>query len=487
MTVAASAARARAAQPAWAATGVRDRCEVLRRMVRWVGEHADDLADVIVAETGKARDDAVIAELGYTLQALAFWARRAPGWLADERVRWAGPALVGRRLSVRHAPLGVVGVIAPWNYPLANALGDVIPALAAGNAVLLKPSEHTPRTALLAAEGLRACGLPDGVLEVVTGAGEAGAAVVDAVDMVMFTGSTATGRAVAERAGRRLIPASLELGGKDPMLVLADADLERAANTAVYYAMQNAGQTCLSIERVLVEDAVHDRFAALVAERVAALRTGRPGGLGAVDVGGLSAPGQIETVEAHVADAVAHGAEVVCGGHRVTGPGDLYAPTVLTGVTPAMRCMREETFGPLLPIMRVADEDEAVAVANDSPYGLAASVFTRSARRGEAVAARLEAGSVAVNDAMVFFAALDLPMGGWKDSGVGSRHGIGGIRKYTRAQSVVAAGRLPRRDVHTYPYRAWRTRLLLSALRRLSAPLPGRPRLAVPGRRSPGR
>ena len=463
-------ARARAAQPAWAATPVADRCAVLRRLRTWLLDHADEIIATVVGETGKTWEDGLFGEVAYTSQAAGFWARRAPGWLADRRVRASSPAVLGRRSIIRYAPHGVVGVISPWNNPLAIALGDCMPALVAGNAVVLKPSEETPLGGLLAQRALRECGLPDDVLQVATGPGATGAAVVDAVDMVMFTGSTRTGRAIGARCGERLIPCSLELGGKDPMIVLADADLDRAANAAVYYAMFNAGQTCISVERVYVEAAVHDAFVDRVVARVLALRQGDGrGGPGTVDVGSLTFPPQREIVDEHVRDAVALGARVLTGGRSVPGGGLFYEPTVLVDVDHGMRCMREETFGPTLPIMRVADADEAVALANDSAYGLGASVFTRDAARGEQIARRLEAGSVAVNDALVYFAAMALPMGGWKGSGVGVRHGEAGLHKFCRTQSLVVAGRLPKRDPHMFPNRARRSRLLLRALR-LMAP-----------------
>jgi acyl-CoA reductase-like NAD-dependent aldehyde dehydrogenase len=463
--VGALVARAREAQPGWQALGFDGRGRVLRRMQRWVVDHADRIARTIVSETGKAYEDAQLAEVMYGASAFGFWAKRAPRYLADRRVRSAAPAVLGKRLLVRYEPLGVVGVIGPWNYPLTNSFGDCIPALAAGNAVVLKPSEHTPLTSLLLAEGLAASGLPDGVFAVATGAGATAEALVDRVDMIQFTGSTENGRKVAVRAAERLVPVSLELGGKDPMLVLADADLERAANAAVYYGMQNAGQTCISVERVYVEDAVHDEFARRVAEKARALRQGDPrGGPGTVDVGAMTTPAQLGIVDEHVRDAVAKGATVVTGG---SGAGPFFAPTVLTGVDHTMRAMREETFGPTLPLMRVRDADEAIRLANDSPYGLAASVFTRDVRRGEAIARRLHAGAVTVNDALVNYQALELPMGGWKASGLGSRHGEGGIRKFCAEQAILVSRWHLRRDVHMHPY-GRRTRLLISALRRLS-------------------
>ena len=240
---------------------------------------------------------------------------------------------------LRYRPLGLIGVIGPWNYPLTNSFGDCIPALAAGNSVILKPSEVTPLTSLLMAEGLRECGLPDDVLQIATGRGETGAALVEEVDMIMFTGSTRTGRKVAEAAARRLIPASLELGGKDPMIVLSDADLERAANFATYYAMQNAGQTCISIERVYVEEPAYDEFVAKVADKVRALRVGAPAGPGSVEVGAITFPPQLETIESHVADAVDRGARVLTGGHAVQsgGAGRFYEPTVLVDVDHTMK------------------------------------------------------------------------------------------------------------------------------------------------------
>ncbi len=273
--VAECALRGRAAQPGWEALGYDGRARILRRMQSWVVENADRIAETICAETGKAYEDAQIAEIGYGAAAFGFWAKAAPRYLADERIRSSSVFLKGKRLAMRYRPLGLIGVIGPWNYPLVNSFGDCIPALAAGNSVLLKPATVTPLTSLVLAEGLAECGLPDSVFQVVTGRGSAvGDALIDAVDMVMFTGSTETGRQVAIRAAQRLIPASLELGGKDPMIVLADADVDRAANHAAYYSMFNCGQTCISIERCYVEAPVYDEFVAkVVAER--SRRSGR--------------------------------------------------------------------------------------------------------------------------------------------------------------------------------------------------------------------
>src|SRR5204863_5191794 len=338
--------------------------------------------------------------------------------------------------------------------------GDCIPALAAGNAVILKPSEVTPLTSLLLAEGLRECGLPENVLQIATGRGEAGAALVEHVDMIMFTGSTRTGRKVAEAAARRLIQSSLELGGKDPMIVLSDADVERAANFAVYYSMQNAGQTCISIERVYVEEPVYDDFVAKVSNKVRALRVGKPNGFGSVEVGAITFPPQLDTIKDHVADAVQKGARVLTGGQELPGAGRFFEPTVLVDVDHTMKCMTEETFGPTLPIMRVDDADEAVRLANDSPYGLAGSVFTKDVRKGEAVARRVESGAVCVNDAMLNYVALELPMGGWKEAGMGRRHSAYGIRKYCAQQTLLVKRLAPKRDVHMFPYKARTTRLI---------------------------
>ena len=430
-------AAARAAQPGWAELGFEGRAEVLLAARRWMVANAERVVGTICAETGRPADETQVAELSYGLSALEFWARQAPVYLGDEEIESASPFVRGRKMVVRYAPLGVVGVIGPWNYPLNNSFGDCIPALAAGNAVVLKPSEITPLTSLLMAEMLSECGIPDGVFTVATGRGETGAALIDEVDYVMFTGSVATGKKVMAQAAQTLTPVSLELGGKDPMIVLADADLERAANAAASYGLNNSGQVCISVERIYVEEAVHDDFLAKLTEKVTALRQGPPGEPGSVDIGAIIFPPQIELIEAHVADAVDKGAEVVTGGRRGSGPGRFYEPTILTGVDHSMRCMVEETFGPTLPVMSVADAEEAVALANEGPYGLQASVWTRDEQRGEELARRLDAGTAMVNDAQLNYAALELPMGGWKDSGLGSRHGPDGIRKYTKRQSLM--------------------------------------------------
>ncbi|HEY6762544.1 MAG TPA: aldehyde dehydrogenase family protein [Baekduia sp.] len=452
--VKALAQRGREVQPAWEALGFEGRARILRRMQKWVIDHRDEIIAVIRSETGKTYEDALIAEISYGAAAFGFWASNAEEYLADEKVKSSAVLVKGKKLLLRYRPLGLIGVIGPWNYPFTNSFGDCIPALAAGNAVILKPSEVTPLTSLKLAEGLKECGIPDGVFQVATGLGATGAALVDQVDMIMFTGSTATGKKVMAKAAETLTPVSLELGGKDPMIVLADADVDRAANTAVYYGMLNGGQTCISIERVYVEAPVYDSFVSKVVEKTKALRQGT-GGPGTVDVGSMTFPPQVDIVERHVEDAKAKGAKVLVGGGRGEHAGGYwFEPTVLVDVDHTMAAMTEETFGPTLPIMKVRDEEEAIRLANDSPYGLGASVFGKNTRHAEAVARRVEAGAVCVNDALVNYSALELPMGGAKASGLGSRHGAGGIRKYTQQQAILVTRFATKKDPHMYPYSA---------------------------------
>ena len=442
------------------------RAAVMKRCQKWISDNSERVIDTIMSETGKAYEEALVAEIGYAEAAFRFWAKSAEKYLAEEKVRSASPFVKGRKLIVRYAPLGVVGVIGPWNYPLTNSFGDSIPAMMAGNSVLLKPSEVTPLTSMLMAEMLRECGLPEDVYQVLPGYGETAEAMIDEVDFVMFTGSTATGKKVMERAARTLTPVSLELGGKDPMIVCADAPLERAANAAVHYSMQNAGQSCTSTERVYVEEPIYDEFVRLVADRVGKLRQSAPGGPGSVDLGAVISPPQADILERHVHDAVEKGARVLVGGGRRDENGHFFEPTVIVDVNHEMACMREESFGPTVPIMRVRDTEEAVRLANDTSYGLQASVWTKDADKGERLARRLEAGSVTVNDAQVNYVALELPMGGWKESGLGSRHGADGIRKYTKKQTVLVTKFAPmKKDLHMLPYSEKRTRFLARLLK----------------------
>jgi acyl-CoA reductase-like NAD-dependent aldehyde dehydrogenase len=455
------AARGRAAQLGWNELGFEGRGRVLRRAQKWMLDNADRIIGVVVSESGKTHEDAQLADLGYTAAALGFWAKEAAGYLSDERVpSWNNPLAAGKKLVIRYAPIGLVGVIGPWNYPIANSFGDCIPALAAGNSVLLKPSEVTPLSSLLMEEMLIECGAPEGVFQVATGDGGTGAALIEQVDCVMFTGSGRTGKTVLKAAAEQMIPCYLELGGKDPMIVCADADIERAANAATFYGLNNAGQVCISVERVYVEEPVYDRFVQAVTDNVRGLRQGAPTGVGTVDVGAVTFPPQLEIVESHVQDAVQKGAKVLTGGRRRPGAGRFYEPTVLVDVDHSMKIMQEETFGPTLPIMRVADVEEGVRLANDSQYGLQASVWTSDIECGEALARRVEAGVVCVNDAQINYTALNLPMGGWKASGLGTRHGAQGIRKYTKVQSMLVTRRALKREPFMFPYRARRTMLL---------------------------
>jgi acyl-CoA reductase-like NAD-dependent aldehyde dehydrogenase len=462
--VAAMAARARRAQPGWNALGFKERGKVLNRFQKWLCDNADRIIDTEMSESGKTREDCVL-EFSLVVASAGFWPKSGPKYLADEKVKTSSPFLLGRKVIVRCEPVGVAGIIGPWNYPLANNIGDVFPALIAGNTVVLKPSSVTPLSSILMAEGLTECGIPEDVFQVLVGRGSSGSELIDHVDFVMFTGSTETGKDVMTRAAQTLTPVSLELGGKDPMIVCEDADIERAANAAVFWSMQNAGQTCISIERCYVEESIHDKFIDLVGERARALRQGVPGEFGSVDVGSFINPPQIDIVEAHVNDAVAKGARVLAGGKRVAGAGTFFEPTVLADVDHTMECMTEETFGPTLPIMKVRDVEEAIELANDSPYGLQASVFTKDIAKGEAISRRLQAGAVVVNDCVANYSALEAPMGGWKTSGMGVRHGPEGIRKYTHRQTIVLTRFAMKKDLYMFPYGKRSSEFLLKLIK----------------------
>ncbi len=453
--------RARAAQPAWEAMGFEARGRIMRRAQKWMLDNADRVIDVVVSESGKTHEDAQLADLGYTVSALGFWAKEAEKYLADERVpSWNNPVAAGKKLVIRYAPVGVAGIIGPWNYPIANSFGDCIPAMMAGNSVVLKPSEVTPLSSLLMQEMMVECGLPEDVFQIATGDGSTGAALIRHVDVIMFTGSSRTGRSVMKEAADALIPCYLELGGKDPMIVCRDADIERAANAASFYSMNNGGQVCISVERVYVEEPVYDAFVQKVTDNIRQLRQGAPAGVGSVDIGAVTFPPQVDIIDSHVKDAVAKGAKVLTGGHPRSGPGRFYEPTVLVDVDHSMTCMTDETFGPTIPIMKISDPAEGVRLANDSEYGLQASVWTKDVRRGEELARQIHAGVVCVNDAQVNYTALNLPMGGWKESGLGTRHGANGIRKYTKIQSLLITRRALKREPFMFPYRAKRTMML---------------------------
>jgi succinate-semialdehyde dehydrogenase/glutarate-semialdehyde dehydrogenase len=431
----------------------------------------DEILDVIGRETGKPRVELLAVELLGACDALRFYARRAGRILADRNVPLH--LLKTKKLRISYRPLGVVGIITPWNFPFMLALNPVAQALMAGNAVLLKPSEVTPFSGRLVGEIFRAAGLPDGVLEVLLGDGETGSALVDSgVDKISFTGSVATGRKVAEACARRLIPCTLELGGKDPMIVCADADLERAANGAVYGAFANAGQVCVSTERVYVVDEVADEFTRLVVEKTAALRQGPAGEF---DVGPMIFPRQLEVVERHVRDAVERGARVLAGGRRNPAwPGLFWEPTVLADVDHGMDLMREETFGPVLPIMRVRDEQEALRLANDTSFGLNANVWTRDKRRGTELAKAIDSGCAVVNDCMVTYGIAESPFGGRKQSGIGQVNGEAGLKGFCHAQSIVVDRFGGRSELLWFPYTARKLRLLQRAMRLLWASPLGR-------------
>jgi len=428
-------AAARAAAPAWGRLGLAGRAAALRR---WRDAVLDDreVVETLVAESGKPRHEAEGVEILYLCEVIRFSARAARRVLKEET---RNPFLFVTKKTrlVRH-PLGVVGVIGPWNFPILNNSADCVAPLMAGNAVVLKPSEVTPLTSLRLAELWRKAGNPDGVFQVVTGRGETGAALVDRADGVMFTGSVATGRKVAARAGERFIPCVTELGGKSPFVVLAGADLDRAAEAAVFSGFIHSGQACIRTERIYVEESVADAFETRLVSRVNALRQRAPDARGdsAHDLGAVTFPRQVAVVERHLADALAKGARVLTGGNRRDDlSGSFFRPTVIAGATHEMEVMREETFGPLVPVMRVRDAEEALRLANESHLGLNATVFGPPEAAFD-FARRLGSGQVIVNDVLVNYLIVEAPLGGWKASGLGVRHGVEGMRQWTRTQAI---------------------------------------------------
>ncbi|MFE6187746.1 succinic semialdehyde dehydrogenase [Streptomyces sp. NPDC056465] len=434
--------RARAAQPVWAATPVRARAAVLLRFHDLILQRQSEVLDLIQLETGKARLHAH-EEVQAVAVSARHYGRRAAAYLKPKRHTGVVPALT--KVTELRQPRGVVGQIAPWNYPLELSVGDALPAFVSGNAVVMKPDTETALTALWARDLLIEAGLPAEVFQVVLGEGPVvGPEVVQRVDYVSFTGSTATGRDVAQRAAARLVGVSLELGGKNPMLVLADADVEKAAEGAVRACFSSAGQLCISIERLYVHASVADAFVERFAARTKAMRLGASLAYGA-DMGSLVGERQLETVSRHVAEAVEKGATLVAGGVARPDIGPLfYEPTILDNVQEPMAVCAQETFGPVVSLYRFTDEDEAVGLANATPYGLNASVWTKDARRGHRIAARLRAGTVNINEGYApAYGSVQSPMGGMKESGLGRRHGSEGILKYTEAQTVAQQRLMP--------------------------------------------
>ena len=443
--------RARKAQDEWAARPIAERSRILRNAIDVLVRRRDEIVEQVRAETGKPRAEALTIEVVPACDFINFWCKRAPKSLRDEKRRLHGYLLPMKKLRIKYQPLGVVGVITPWNAPFVLSLNPVVQALLAGNSVVLKPSEVTPRSGELAVKVLHEAGVPTDVLQCVHGDGETGAALVDgAVDKISFTGSVKTGRAIASACAKKLTPYTLELGGKDAMIVCADADLERAAAGAAYLSMFNTGQVCLSVERIYVVESVAEEFIRLLREKVIDLRYGSEDG----DVGPLFFDRQVDVVSRHLEDAKKKGAQVLVGGSPADGEGLFFQPTVVVDANHEMELMTEETFGPVATVMRVRDEEEAVRMANDCRYGLGGSVFTQDKAKAEHIAGRLNTGSVVHNDAAVIYGVPEAPFGGRKNSGVGQVNGLQSLRGFTHPQPILLSRFSSKKESIWYPYNA---------------------------------
>jgi succinate-semialdehyde dehydrogenase/glutarate-semialdehyde dehydrogenase len=430
-------AAARQAQREWAARPLKQRRGVIARFQQLFYQRRMEAAELVARENGKPLGEALLTDVAVTLDMARYYLDHAERILRPRRIVHGNVAFLGRRGRLHWEPRGVIAIISPWNYPLLLPFGELIPALLAGNAVILKPSEFTTRAAALGVELLHQAGLPPALCQLAVGGGDVGAALVEAgPDKIFFTGSVRTGRLVSQTASARNIPINLELGGSDPCLVLADADLERAASGVVWARFTNGGQTCVAAKRVIVEAPVYDRFLGLLVAKVRTLQLG-PGLERGVDMGPVIRESQLKEIERQLAATVARGARVLTGGKRRPDLGPtFFEPTVVTEVPFDSPLWREEVFGPILPVVPAANVEEAIRLANDSAFGLAASIWTGNRSRGEALALRIEAGAVLVNDATSYVGAAEVPHGGEKDSGVGRSHGEFGMLETCRPRFV---------------------------------------------------
>ncbi len=462
--VRAAIARARKAQAAWGVLPIEERCTRLLRYRDALVERAEEIIDVVSRECGKPRPDVLAHEVLITADLFTWYLKNAPRILAPREI---GLHLLKHKKSVVHyVPRGVVGVIGTWNFPFVIPMGDILAALVTGSAVIAKPSEVTPLAIQKAKEIFDSTGLPEDLFVVVHGGGDVGQAMIEGgIQKLCFTGGVETGKKVAAACGANMVPCVMELGGKAPLVACADCDVERTARAIVFGGFVNCGQVCISVERVYAHAKIHDELVAKVRDFTRELRQGDPGGTDVVDVGAIIFAKQIEIAERHIADALAKGAELVTGGKRRPGPGQFFEPTVLAKCDHSMTVMKEEIFGPIVPIQKVSSDDEAVRLANDSHLGLNAYVFTKDRAKGERLAERIEAGSVLVNDVLANYGAAETPFGGVKQSGYGRIHGEDALRDMAEARHVLTS-RIPdpKNELLWFPYSAksykWQLKML---------------------------